>query len=532
MKRELMMGIIVTIIGLLGGTPSLSIAQKNGGTLHAVLRDNPPSASIQEETTSSTLVPFMPVFNNLVVFDQLARVSEPANIKPDLADSWRWTDGGKRLTFELHAGVKWHDGVPFTSADVKCTWDTIRGVRDAGWRKNPRKPWYSNLEDVVTDGDLSVTFVLKRPQPSFLSFLASGFSPVYPCHVDGQTMRSHPIGTGPFKLAEYRRNQIVRLVRNPDYFKKGKPYLDEIDYRLIANSGTRLLAFVSQRTDITYPDINPDDEKNIRLQQPAAICDLAPAFNVGQLIYNPSDVTLRNPQLRKAIALAIDRKSLATVVSKGRAAATGVMMVPPEGAWGLSGEQIKSAPGFAPDVEANRREAQALMKQLGYGSDRHLSLSMMVVNRTGHITPATLLADQLRRIYIDVTLDPVDISVWTQRETRRADYQLKMWSSAPALDDPDAILLEQLSCRSSRNYSDYCDPVTQAMIEKQSATTDPQRRKELVNSIDLRVAEQGARPVLYTSYTGFCRYPFVHGAIRATNSLYNTYRYEDVWLGR
>ena len=102
---------------------------------------------------------------------------------PDLATGWSWNEDGSELTFPLRHGVKWHDGTPFTAADVKCTWDLLAGKSVEKFRINPRKAWYRNLEEVTTNGDYEVTFHLKRAQPSFLALLAAGFSPVYPCHV-------------------------------------------------------------------------------------------------------------------------------------------------------------------------------------------------------------------------------------------------------------------------------------------------------------------------------------------------------------
>ncbi|MFO1087555.1 MAG: ABC transporter substrate-binding protein, partial [Reyranellaceae bacterium] len=184
-------------------------AQKLGGTLKISHRDNPPSASIHEESTISVNQPFMAVFNNLVFFDPAKKLNSPDDIVPELAESWSWNDDKTQLTFKLRQGVKWHDGKPFTSADVKCTWDAVMGKGDEKLdiiRKSPRRVWYINLQDVTTKGDHEVTFKLGRPQPSFLSMLAAGYSPVYACHVPGRDMRSKPIGTGPFKVAEFKRN--------------------------------------------------------------------------------------------------------------------------------------------------------------------------------------------------------------------------------------------------------------------------------------------------------------------------------------
>jgi peptide/nickel transport system substrate-binding protein len=106
-------------------------------------------------------------------------------------------------------------------------------------RLNPRKAWYRNLDAIETRGDDEVTFALKRPQPAFLFLLAGGMSPVYPCHVSPAEMRQHPIGTGPFKFVEYKRNESIKLAKNSDYWKPGRPYLDGIEWTIIPNRSTQ-----------------------------------------------------------------------------------------------------------------------------------------------------------------------------------------------------------------------------------------------------------------------------------------------------
>jgi Bacterial extracellular solute-binding proteins, family 5 Middle len=140
---------------------------------------------------------------------------------------------GTELTLPLRQGVRWHDGKPFTARDVKCTWDLLTGRSAERLRLDPRKTWYSNLEEGTTNGEYEVTFRLKRPQPSFLALLASGWSPVYPCHVSPRDMRAHPIGTGPFKFVEFRSNERIRVARNPEYWKPDRPYLDGIEWRIV-----------------------------------------------------------------------------------------------------------------------------------------------------------------------------------------------------------------------------------------------------------------------------------------------------------
>jgi len=216
-----------------------ALAQKAGGILRVHQWESPPSLSIHEEVTIATVVPMMGVFNNLVIYDQHVPQNSLQSIVPDLATSWSWSEDGSELTFRLREGVKWHDGEPFTAKDVKCTWDLLLGKSPEKLRTNPRKAWYQNLEEVTTNGGYEVTFHMKRPQPALLALLASGYSPVYPCHVSPREMRQHPIGAGPFKFVEFKPNESIKVVRNPDYWKTGRPYLDGIEYTVIPNARPR-----------------------------------------------------------------------------------------------------------------------------------------------------------------------------------------------------------------------------------------------------------------------------------------------------
>ncbi len=187
-----------------------------------------------------------------MLFDQSKKRNSMDTIVPDLAESWAWDDSKTKLTFKLRQGVKWHDGKPFTAKDVKCTWDKLQGKDRDSFRKNPRAIWYHNLKEVTVNGDSEATFVLERPQAAFLMLLASGYTPVYPCHVSTRDMRTKPVGTGPFKFVEFKGNESIKVVRNPDYWKKGRPYVDAIELRIIASRSTRILAFVAGEFDMTF----------------------------------------------------------------------------------------------------------------------------------------------------------------------------------------------------------------------------------------------------------------------------------------
>ena len=186
---------------------SPAIAQKSGGVLKIQHMDSPPSASIHEEATVSVAVPFMSLYNNLVLFDQHVAKNSFDSIVPDLATKWAWSADNTKLVFTVREGVKWHDGKPFSAKDVACTFDLLLGGEsESKLRRNPRSSWWTNVEKVTADSDTQATFHLKAPQPSLLALLASGYTPIYPCHIPPDQMRRRPVGTGPFKLAEFKMN--------------------------------------------------------------------------------------------------------------------------------------------------------------------------------------------------------------------------------------------------------------------------------------------------------------------------------------
>jgi peptide/nickel transport system substrate-binding protein len=504
---------------------------KHGGVLKFYHRETPPSMSILEEATFSVNAPAMGVFSNLVIYDQHKPQNSMDTIVPELATSWAWSNGNKDLTFKLRSGVKWHDGKPFTAADVKCTFDLIQDKSTTDkLRKNPRKDWFANVKDVTTKGDDEVTLHLGRPQPSVLAMLASGYSPMYPCHVKSAQQRTHPIGTGPYKFVEMKQNESIKLVKNPDYWKKGLPYLDGIEYTIIKNRATAVLAFVAGKVDVTFPtEMTAALEADIKKQDPTAICELAPINVNTNLIVNRDAPPFNNPDLRKAMALSLDRKSMIDIVLQGHGDVGGSLLPAPEGVWGMPADMLKTIPGYG-DVNKDREEARAIMKKLGYGPDKPLKIKVSTRNLATYRDPAVVLIDQLKSIWIDAELEPVESGAWFAKVARK-DYSVGLNLTGNGIDDPDQDFYENYACKSQRNYTHYCNPEVEKLFDVQSAETDLAKRKKLVWEIDKKIQEDVARPVLYHARTGLCMKPAVKN-LTVMNGAYNGYRYEDVWLDR
>jgi peptide/nickel transport system substrate-binding protein len=299
-------------------------AQKQGGILKMYSPDSPASMSIHEEATVFAEGPMMGVFNNLVMFDQHVPQNSLQSIVPDLATGWSWSEEGTELTLPLREGVTWHDGKPFTARDVACTFDLVTGKSSEKLRVNPRKSWYRNLERVTTNGDYEVTFHLTRPQPAFLTALASGFSPIYPCHVPTRDLRQHPIGTGPFKFVAFKPNEYIKVTRNPDYWKKDRPYLDGIEYTIIKNLSTAVLAFVSGKFDMAFPySLTVPLLKDVKSQMPQAMCEMGPVGLNRNLLVNRDVPPFDNPDLRHAMALSLDRQAFIDSSPRDRVTSAG-----------------------------------------------------------------------------------------------------------------------------------------------------------------------------------------------------------------
>ena len=509
-----------------------ALAQKSGGVLRVYHRDSPASMSILEEATISTVMPVMGVFNNLVVFDQHVAQNSLKSIVPDLAESWSWNADGTELTFKLRHGVKWHDGKPFTAADVKCTFELLQGKAQARLRVNPRKSWYGNLVEVTANGDDEAVFHLKRPQPALLALLASGYSPIYPCHVPPAQMRQHPIGTGPFKFVEFKPNESIKLVRNPDYWKPGLPYLDGIEFTIVTNRSTAILGFIAGKFDMTFTtEVTVPLMKDIATQDPTAICQVVPNNNSTNLLLNRTKPPFDNADIRRAVMLALDRKAFIQILGEGQGDASGAMQPPPEGLWGLPPDQLATLPGYGPDIDKNRAEARALMEKAGYGPDKHLPLKVSTRNIAAYRDPAVILIDQLKTVYIDGELEPIETANWFPKVARK-DYQVGLNITGNAVDDPDQQFFENFACGSERNYSDYCNPELDKKFAEQSQIADPDKRRQLVWEIDKQLQLDAARPIIMFNRTATCWQKEVKNETLMVNSIFNGWRFEDIWLDR
>jgi peptide/nickel transport system substrate-binding protein len=289
-------------------------------------------------------------------------------------------------------------------------------------------------------------------------------------------MRSHPIGTGPFKFVEFKPNESIKITGNPDYWKRGRPYLDGIEYTIIRNLSTAMLAFTAGKLDMTFPySLTVPLLKDIENQTPQPMCELAPTNYSVNLIVNRDAPPFDNSDLRRAMALSLDRTAFIDIVTEGKGVMGGVMQPLPEGIWGMPAEVLHTLPGYDPDVQENREEAREIMQKRGYGPDYRLSLRVSTRNTPFYRDPAVILIDQLKEVYIDGELETIDTTNWVPKVARK-DYMVGLNLTAGGVDDPDQQFYENYACGSERNYTGYCIHELDRMFDQQSMEPDQQKR--------------------------------------------------------
>ena len=374
---------------------------------------------------------------------------------------------------------------------MKCTFDLLQGKGQDKFRKNPRKDLFNNISEVTTNGDFEVTLQLKRPQPSLLAMLASGYTPIYSCHVPAAQMRTHPIGTGPFKFVEFKQNESIKLAKNPDYWKKGLPYLDGIEYTIISNRATAVLAFVAGKVDMTFPtEMTAALIKDVKSQDPTAICEIAPINVSTNLIINRENPPFNNLELRKAMALALDRKSFIDIIFQGQGDVKAARCCRRRKASGACRRTCsRPFPAMATSTR-DREQARAIMTKLGYSADKPLKIKVSTRNLATYRDPAVVLIDQLKSIYIDAELEPVESSAWFAKVARN-DYSVGLNLTGNGIDDPDQAFYENYGCGSERNYTHYCNKDLQKLFRQ--AIGRNRCRKAQENGVGDRQETAGGR---------------------------------------
>ncbi|HTR86538.1 MAG TPA: ABC transporter substrate-binding protein [Reyranella sp.] len=484
---------------LLGGLAILAVpagAQgqpKQGGTLVMAMDTEPPTLA----GYTSTAQPVGEISTK--VYEGLLDYSPDLKPMPSLAKSWTVSDGGKTITFKLQEGVKWHDGQPFTSADVQYTiMEVLKKLHPRGINT------FHDLESIDTPDEHTAVFHLARPAPYMMMALSAYESPIIPKHLFAGTdlatnpYANKPVGTGPFKFIEWKKGQYIRLDRNPGYWKPGLPHLDRIVARMITDPGTRSAAM--ETGEINYAAFsaipNVDLDRLKKLPDIAVTTDgYAMQSPILQLDLNTSRKPFDDVRVRQAIAYSIDRKFIADKIWFGYArVATG----PINSAFKANGfyttEGVKNY-----DVPNGVEIANKMLDEAGYkrGADGNRFQTTLEVGPGGpdYQRYAEYLQQALGKIGIKVVLRNEDWPTWLRRIYTNYDFDMSC-VSIQTLADPVIGIDRLYSSWSIKpgtifvNDTHWSSPKTDELMRAAGIETDPKKRAEIYHEFQRVLSEQ------------------------------------------
>lgn len=386
-----------------------------GGTLVIAASADPGQFNPAITTAGGTHFVADSLYNGLIFLDQ------QLTPKPDLADSWDISPDGKTYTFHLHPGVKWHDGQPFSSADVKFSFEEVL----LKYHARTKSGLEGVLDGIDTPDANTVVMRFKQPYGPLLQRLDVVEAPIVAKHIyEGQDPTKadanlKPMGTGPYKLAEYVKGDKVRLVRNEDYFKPGLPYLDEIDFRIIPQSSTAVLALEQGEVDYVQGVPGPDlprvqQNPNIMLAQSGA--GSGGSFCADTMFFNLSRPPLDKPEVRQAFYYGLDRAQILHEVyfDQGRVAKSAISA---DIGWATNPN--------VPQYPHDEAKANQLLDQAGLarGTDG-MRFQSTFVHATSYAKYGELMKQQLAKAGIDINLLPLEVNAANEQNYIKKDFDL------------------------------------------------------------------------------------------------------------
>ncbi|PON18015.1 hypothetical protein C2W62_10125 [Candidatus Entotheonella serta] len=523
--------VVAVLLLLLYGlmlAPSV-LAQKPGGVLEYWNRTDPPGYDLHRWTSHT---PFFahPVFNTLVRYDATKKGFVDENIIGDLAERWEVSPDGKLYTFYLHKNVTWHDGTPFTAADVAYSFEKILDPKRsviAG-----RFPGFGRLE--VVDNH-TVKVHMEAPQASFLPILAQGYAVMQPKHKagsDGKKVDFLRVGTGPFMFKEFVSGVSYSYVKNPNYFKPNLPYLDGLNIYIIRDRPAQRAAFVAHRVNMTNPSIGmPTDAiyKQHQKRVPNGNYSIQDFQMVRLLWFNlKADKPWKDARVRRAINLALDREELviAGVGNTEWGRIGGVF--PPESPYALPSEDMAQLQWWDRSRDERMAEAKRLMKEAGFEN----GFKVRLVARTIPLYKRVLsqAADLMRQIGIEVALDlPETAQAMSMREKGNFDIYFEVMYAN--IGDPDEIRGNYVM-DGPENWTGYSNPDLDELFAKQSRATNLAERQQFTHEIERIIARDA--PVIPTFFIryGVGQHPEVKNWTPPDTPYTTHLQMEQVWLDK
>jgi peptide/nickel transport system substrate-binding protein len=501
MKMSKLLGVAVGLllaVALVAGlvVPSLVTAQvkpRAGGELIFVVPSEPPSYDAHQEETFGVIHPMAPLYSTLLRVDPVDKTgTRPVG---DLAESWTVSKDGMTYTFKIRHGVKFHDGSALTSKDIKASYDKI--IFPPAGMKSLRKEAYDAIEVVEAPDPSTVRFRLKRPEASLLLNLASPWNWIYKADLlakDIHWYEKNVMGTGAFVFVEHVKGSHMVGKKNPEYWDKGKPYLDSYRAIFISASSAQVAAIRGERAHIQFRGFSPPErDQLVQALGPKITVQESPWDCLNFVSMHHDKKPFNDKRVRRALSLALDRYEGSKNLSKitlvrdvGGIQVPGTPYATPPG-------ELEKLAGYGHDIAANRAEAKRLLKEAGAEG-----LSFTFKNR-GIPHPyepiGIWLIDQWRQIGVTVKQEFIEASAYFSM-LKRGDFEVTMDFQCGFIVEPDLDLARFVS-KSDANYGKHKDTVIDELYQKQARATDAEERKKYLRAFEKRLLDEEAH-VIYT----------------------------------
>ena len=501
---------------------------KVGGRLRLTQAGEPPSFDLHQESTTYTNFVSSPSYNQLVRIDPADAIEKPTSIVPDLALSWEITPDGATYTFKLAQGVKYHDGTPFTAADVKASYER-QITPPKGLVEPPRGGQLAPIKTMETPDPNTLVVKMGRPvsRLSMLPIFAQSWMAVY-SEKDvkgGFDFKKKVNGTGPYVQTSYERGSKVVLDRNKNYFVKDRPYLDGIDVFIVPDPSTANASFQSGQLDYLQPSLTDLAAlQKVLGDKVETATTLSYGYNV--INFNVSKKPWNDPRVRQAIAMAMNRDDFIKIVSQGNGRPGAYLT--DGGAWAISTDELLKIPGYQKFNDTTLAEVKKLLDAAGVSAASTPEIDMLTRAGASFAPLSLFVQDQLQKVGLKSKINTQETATAYDLLAKR-NFDLCPWSHGFALDDPDAVFSEFYITKAPRNYSELSSPALDDLFLKQSMEQDATKRLELVKEMQRVGIPLYGKVVMAHTETRSLQWKRLKNYVTHA-STYNNRRWQEAWL--
>ena len=464
---------------------------RRGGELTFVVPGEPPSYDAHREETFALIHPAAPHYNTLLRIDPLDPTG--TRVVGDLATSWAVSPDRRTYVLKLRRGVKFHDGSEMTSRDVRATYEKI--INPPPGITSVRKGEYLQIETVQAPEPYVVAFKLMWPSPSFIHSLASPWNWIYKADILERDVRWYErniMGTGPFLFVEHVKGSRWVGRRNPQYWDRGKPYLDGYQALFIRDDAAQVAAIRSGRAHIQFRGFSPAQRDDLVRALGEKIAVQESPWNCALVVaVNHEKQPLHDPRVRRALSLALDRHGAARALSKTAIVREVAGVQVPGSPFATSPAELMTLAGYWRDIRESRSVARSLLTEAGVPEG-----STFVLKNRDIPMPyqpiGTWLVDEWWQIGLTVRHETQDSSQYF-KDLRAGNFELSTDFQCGYVVDPDLDLYKfQSRTRSDANYGRYVDPVLDDLYVRQSRTVEPAQRRQHIRAFERRLLHEEA----------------------------------------